>query len=378
MNSRLMQFTLLVVAGLATTATGQGFVPSPDGAIPPQAFGNADFPLPQNATVRITHPFRSESDPDWKVVRLMAELSFLAYEDSFPTVQNRLRLFDLSLASFATVDNHHVISGWDQDSRVLVIAFRGTDISQLADVWTDLDYETEPSPVGNVHRGFYLATNALLGGIHYEIRRRKPRHIWITGHSLGGAMATICLAELDRLQVPVTGVVTFGQPRVGDKAFTEKLTQRLGSKILRVINEQDIVASLPPYIPFKVPRYYSGGSVMQFSNGLLVRSGGVQMMAKPVVNGRGEVVQVFGEQQPGDNEAPRGPSGEVPPDPEQLTEEEYRELQDVLDDDASPGEKQYGGPLGSPFDRFNLKERASQHPMHLYIQNIERFAAEGK
>ncbi|TWT56445.1 lipase family protein [Allorhodopirellula solitaria] len=378
MNSRLVHLMLLVIASLATTVAGQGFLPAPGDDVSRGAFGGANFPLPENSILQTTQPFRSESEPDWKVVRLMAELSFLAYEDSFPTVQNRLRLFDLSLASFATVDNHHVISGWDQGSRVLVIAFRGTDISQLADVWTDLDYETEASPVGNVHRGFYLATNALLGGIHYEIRRRKPRHIWITGHSLGGAMATICLAELDRLQVPVTGVVTFGQPRVGDKAFTENLNQGLGSKILRVINEQDIVASLPPYIPFKVPRYYSGGSVMQFSNGLLVRSGGVQMMAKPVVNGRGEVIQVFGEQKTGDSEAPRGPSGEMPPDPEQLTEDEYRELQDILHDDGSQGEQQYGGPLGSPFDRFNLKERASQHPMHLYIQNIERFAAEGK
>lgn len=377
MKSIFVPATLLL-ASLATPAVAQ-FIP-PQGVGPRGLQQTASaFPLPERAAERLSRPFESSvTNPDWKAVRLMAELSFLAYEDSFPSVQNRLRLFDLSLGSFATVDNYHVITGWDDDSRVLVIAFRGTDISQLADVWTDLDYETEDSPIGKVHRGFYRATNALLGGIHYEIKRRRPRHVWITGHSLGGAMATICLAELDRLKAPVTGVVTFGQPRVGDKAFTENLNRRLGSKVLRVINERDIVASLPPYIPFKVPRYYSGGSVLQFLDGSIVRSGGVQMMAKPVVNGRGEVVQVFQERQTGDNEAPRGPSGETPPDPEQLTEEEYRKLQEILDDDGAPNEQKYGGPLGSPLDRFNLKERASQHPMHLYIQNVERFAAGGK
>lgn len=377
MKSIFVPATLLL-ASLATPAVAQ-FIP-PQGVGPRGLQQTASaFPLPERAAERLSRPFESSvTNPDWKAVRLMAELSFLAYEDSFPSVQNRLRLFDLSLGSFATVDNHHVITGWDDDSRVLVIAFRGTDISQLADVWTDLDYETEDSPIGKVHRGFYRATNALLGGIHYEIKRRRPRHVWITGHSLGGAMATICLAELDRLKVPVTGVVTFGQPRVGDRSFTENLNRQLGSKILRVINEQDIVASLPPYIPFKVPRYYSGGSVLQFLDGAMVRSDGVQMMAKPPINAGGDVPRMLTKPQAGDSQPPRGPSGEITPDPEQLTEDEYRELQDLLDDAASSDEQKYGGPLGSPLDRFNLKRRAGQHPMHLYILNIERFAAEGK
>ena len=378
MGSRLMQRALLIVASATATASGQGFIPPPNGAVPMRWNEGTSFPLPENATSRLTQPFRSTSDPDWKVVRLMAELSFLAYDNSFPSVANRLRLFDLSLGSFTTVDHHHAISGWDPKTRVLVIAFRGTDISQLADVWTDLDYETKETQVGNVHRGFYLATNALLGGIHYEIKRRKPLHVWITGHSLGGAMATICLAELDRLNVPVSGVVTFGQPRVGDKEFTEQLNQRLGSRILRVINERDIVASLPPYIPWRVPRYYSGGSVIQFLGGELVRSSGVQMMARPDINEHGEIVQGYTVKPDGEDDAPRGPAGEVPPDPEQLTEEEYREFQAILDDDGRLEVTQHGAPVGGILDRFNLKERAGQHSMHLYIQNVERFAAEGK
>ena len=64
-----------------------------------------------------------------------------------------------------------------------------------------------------------------------------------TGHSLGGAIA-VCAANFFRnggLLLP-QGVVTFGQPRVGEDQFYEQVT----SSYIRWINEADFVPALPP------------------------------------------------------------------------------------------------------------------------------------
>lgn len=306
----------------------------------------------------------------------MAELSFLAYEDSIPSVQNRLRLYDLSLGEFVTVDNHHFITAWDQTNDVLVVAFRGTDIAQLADVWTDLDYEKIETELGEVHKGFYEASQALMRSVVAAIEHREhPKHIWLTGHSLGGAIATLTMRQLEMQGHRVSGLVTFGQPRVGDREFTKAMNQRLGTRMLRIINEDDVVASLPPRIPFVMPAYYSGGSVVQFLDGQLKRSSGVRMMAKPPVLGStDELPPVLAET---DTLAPPTPSGDLPPDPEPLTAEQFEELKDILSerDGVDVDAVTYGSPLGGPFDRLDLKRRAGNHPMHLYIQQIERFAA---
>lgn len=372
---------LLVIAVVSQPVLGQ-FVPQPETPVGNSTVGVGGdaFPLPDQASARLARHFDSTAEnPDWKIARLMAELSFLAYEDSIPSVQNRLRLYNMSLGEFVTVDNHHFITAWDQTNDVLVVAFRGTDIAQLADVWTDLDYEKIETELGEVHKGFYEASEALMGSVVAAIEHReRPKHIWLTGHSLGGAIATLTMRQLEMQGYRVRGLVTFGQPRVGDRDFTSAMNRRLGSRMLRIINEDDVVASLPPRIPLVMPAYYSGGSVVQFLDGRLKRSSGVRMMAKPPVLGStDELPPVLAET---DTLAPPTPSGDLPPDPEPLTAEQFEELKDVLSerDGADLDEVTYGSPLGGPFDRLDLKRRAGNHPMHLYIQQIEQFAAEGK
>lgn len=370
---------LTVLAAMLTApVSAQDLLPileQPTGRAAP---GEGIFPLSAEASDRLADPFRSTASPDWKLIRLMAELSFLAYEDSIPAVQNRLRLYDLKLGEFVTVDHHHFITAWDEANETLVVAFRGTDIAQLADIWTDLDYGETETRVGSVHSGFYDASKMLLGSVTAAIARRQPQHVWITGHSLGGAIATLTLWHLDNDGKRVNGLVTFGQPRVGDRRFTQHLNRHLGQRMLRVINEEDIVASLPPRIPLVIPAYYSGGSVIQFLDGQLVRSEGVQVMGK---RRDGELDDIFGLPPANGSEtpdAPRGPSGKVPPDPDQLTRNEFEKLKQILDEaeDARPvAKQQYGAPVAGPLDWVSdLKRRAAQHPLHLYIQNVEAYA----
>jgi pimeloyl-ACP methyl ester carboxylesterase len=67
-----------------------------------------------------------------------------------------------------------------------------------------------------------------------------------TGHSLGGALATLCALELKKL-VPAASVslYTYGIPRVGDQTFATFIESSLGSNSYRVTHLNDPVPRLP-------------------------------------------------------------------------------------------------------------------------------------
>jgi hypothetical protein len=102
-----------------------------------------------------------------------------------------------------------------------------------------------------VHEGFSKALGAVWGtmGILPErLQNRGNKTVWITGHSLGGALAELCAARaaLDG-GIPVQGVYTFGQPRVGDGAFATAVETAIGGRIFRHVNHRDLVPRVPGF-----------------------------------------------------------------------------------------------------------------------------------
>ena len=95
-------------------------------------------------------------------------------------------------------------------------------------------------PGGQVHRGFMQALEEVWSDLlpHLTQLDGKGCKLWVTGHSLGAALATLCASRYDNVQ----GVYTFGSPRVGNDGFKEKLD----ANIYRVVNNDDIVARVPP------------------------------------------------------------------------------------------------------------------------------------
>lgn len=125
-----------------------------------------------------------------------------------------------------------------------------------------LDEDTTP-PIGMVHSGFQAAWNAVEDQVIQHIRlwnadRAAPLPLFITGHSLGGALATVAAASLvKRKHVNIQGVYTFGQPRVGDLIFVLDVGQALKGKIFRFVNNNDIVPHVPlPYSFWNPLRIY--------------------------------------------------------------------------------------------------------------------------
>lgn len=71
--------------------------------------------------------------------------------------------------------------------------------------------------------------------------------LYITGHSLGAALATLMAARLAQDKVyGVHAVHTFGSPRVGDAEFARAYEAALGHCTFRVVNGEDLVTRVPP------------------------------------------------------------------------------------------------------------------------------------
>ena len=133
----------------------------------------------------------------------------------------------------------------------------------------------ERDAVVKVHAGYANAYGIVRDRVERDVTERvkrkieeegdvnAPPRVVITGHSLGGAMATLCAArlgnseEMKRLGVK-TSLITFGQPRVGDgnfkKLFDKKeTTNNVMDGYLRIVNEQDVFARVPPKSGIWIP-----------------------------------------------------------------------------------------------------------------------------
>jgi len=132
-----------------------------------------------------------------------------------------------------------------------VLAYRGTG---SAEDWVSdfIAQQTIYRPVrgaGLTHKGFtdiYMSARSELFKLLNEIPSDRP--LFITGHSLGGALATLTALDLARnsdFAWPI--VYTFGAPRVGDPKFVKAYNASVETH-WRFQNEHDIVPHFPTLI----------------------------------------------------------------------------------------------------------------------------------
>lgn len=109
----------------------------------------------------------------------------------------------------------------------------------------------EADGFARVHRGFSEAFWSVKTDIFRAVE--KASTITVAGHSLGGALATLCADALASFGMVhrVTDVITFGSPRVGNGGFAESYNAALSHKTSRVVNAGDPV----PHIPWLFGRY---------------------------------------------------------------------------------------------------------------------------
>lgn len=145
-----------------------------------------------------------------------------------------------------------------------VLAFRGTQ--QLDDWGINVDALMAdlhlPGGRGTVraHEGFLNAYQGCAAVIGAALTAHVGDHLglYITGHSLGGALAQIASASLER--DTLAACYTFGSPRVGSLAFDAVVK----CPHYRLIDHWDIVPTVPPpfyqgYLHSGDPRYIARG-----------------------------------------------------------------------------------------------------------------------
>ncbi|MGE0268602.1 MAG: Mbeg1-like protein [Candidatus Omnitrophota bacterium] len=128
----------------------------------------------------------------------------------------------------------------------VVLAFRGTESTQ--DWLTDAAVRLVDAVIGRTHRGFTSALDNLWGDIEANLLSAvvSGRTLWITGHSLGGALAALTASRINQQNIDINGVYTFGQPRVGDDVFADHCADLFGYRLFRLVNDEDIVTRVPP------------------------------------------------------------------------------------------------------------------------------------
>ncbi|MFZ6875898.1 lipase family protein [Undibacterium sp. Di27W] len=119
------------------------------------------------------------------------------------------------------------------------VAFSGTQPDDPTDILIDgLFWPVAWQGDGLVHDGFLRAYESIAGQLHAWLEQAQASRVYITGHSLGAAVATLAAALL-----PDSRLVTFGSPRVGNAAFAAMFKNRV---VDRYVHCADIVTILPP------------------------------------------------------------------------------------------------------------------------------------
>jgi hypothetical protein len=152
-----------------------------------------------------------------------------------------------------------VVAGDD----MIAVVFRGTQ--------DELDWRTNVNASWivlqggvRVHTGFFQAYWPIRETLFATVQRwveDRPRPVYVTGHSLGAALATMATAELANhdnalVRDSIAACYTFGSPRVGDATFD----QFVKVPLYRVANGIDIV----PTVPLALMGYRHVGDIRYF------------------------------------------------------------------------------------------------------------------
>lgn len=132
------------------------------------------------------------------------------------------------------------------DAETAIFSFRGT--SSWADVWTDINMlaVSDKAVAGKVHLGFLKSADALKSQMidYYKMNNISDKKVFICGHSLGGAIATLMAHLLQKDYGKRIVLYTYGSPRVGNTAFIrEMLIQDIVH--YRIVNHNDAVPRVP-------------------------------------------------------------------------------------------------------------------------------------
>lgn len=180
----------------------------------------------------------------------VAELDGETYAEKF-----RHTLEPLGLEVVAFIENAEAKTGAQvvvaRSEAIVLVVFCGTEghdtTSAVRDWLTDARIWPLEVDGVRVHRGFHQALESVWDELRAAIAEPLDRglELWLTGHSLGGALANLAAYRLSREGVRVDGVYTFAAPKVGDAELVAAFEDCLGARSQQWAATLDPIPRLP-------------------------------------------------------------------------------------------------------------------------------------
>jgi pimeloyl-ACP methyl ester carboxylesterase len=341
-NWRMIGFGFLILLGLGLYGIRVLNAPPTNGEITEEKREKPEVVAAATLKERLDQVLNADDYPNWSIASELAQCSSDAYLAPFD-IESALKqrgYQDVTTLSFKSLAGY--VAFLDDTA---VVVFRGTIPSDFQNWMTNLDTRSEKSEHGNVHAGFWSAYGSMHEQLAKVLKAKKTKRIWITGHSLGGAMAAFCSYRLSTVEnLEIAGLMTFGQPKVGSKSFCDHMESQLAGRVVYFVNETDGVTRIPP-------NFDQFGSLVWYTAGGIRRS-------KP----REKPVQVRYGQAPGEvQELKDEDYFEIPA----MSQEEFEQMKR----DMMPQEVRYS-PDGEPLMQGRLS-LINDHNIDLYIERLK-------
>lgn len=217
----------------------------------------------------------SNTDFDFFETQILIEHSLHTYD---PKRINKFSKLENITSIYHEKENIFIEVGIDRQIYSIVVAFRGTvwfdddHLPDLDNLWRDLMIcqESKDDLCENckIHKGFlknYMLIDKDLRNILNEkiaFYEDPSIPIIFTGHSLGGALASLALAFTAKFEAyEYTSLITFGEPRIGNQAYANFVNSKVFGRNFRVTFKNDPI----PGLPYK-DEYIHEGIEVQFEN----------------------------------------------------------------------------------------------------------------
>ena len=168
---------------------------------------------------------------------IFAEIASAAYNDNDDSVYK-----NLGFTKTKFIDNEGAQAYVAASKDEVIVACRGTQPTQPNDLLADLN--TIPKRHGNgwVHQGFRTEARKVIDAILDWAKKNKGKDIYVTGHSLGAAMALYVTQELEYAGFAPKLLMSYGQPRLGNADYVDGIK----TQHYRFVNCNDLVTHVPP------------------------------------------------------------------------------------------------------------------------------------
>lgn len=195
----------------------------------------------------------SKSELTIENARALMWLSQLAYETHRPSTIDAVALDKWGFKSVtpfiqqktSVVGSFETCGLIGQRDQAVILAFAGTDPG----IWQNLVSDVTPVSLdgSDIHDGFRIAAAAAQPQVDQAVGLcRQPGNpsLFVTGHSLGAAIAALAALSASAQGVPPRAVYTFGMPRVGGTGFAASYGE-LSNVTYRLVHGLDLVARVP-------------------------------------------------------------------------------------------------------------------------------------